>query len=230
MKKKILIILILFLICLTNIKAVDKEMKVYDYNQSITLNQENELRKNVLDYIKKSNIDMVLITVKHYETKTVEEYAKEFYDKNQFGIDNSGSTIMYILDYTDEPILEIFTIGKASNIYSEITKEELKETINLNDSSYKIFNTLINKSKKYTKNYKDVSKYVVFNKISGNDYIIICIISFLITTSIMILLILKSRIRKLKKENYEKINVRMIKSVDKFLNTHTEAYRYGNKK
>ena len=229
MKKKIILILILFLILLTNVKAVDTKIKIYDYNQSITLNQENELRKKANDFIEKNNIDMALITIKHYETKTVEEYVKKFYKKNKFGVDSDKSTIIYVLDYTDEPILEIFTSGKASDIYNKVVKEEIKESVNFNNSSYKIFDKLIDKSKKYTNNYTDVSKYVVFNKLSKNDYKIIAIISFLISTSIMIILILKSRKRKIPKEKEEKINLRMIKTVDKFLSTHTEAYRYKGK-
>ena len=221
---------LLFTIFLTNVKAVDTKLKIYDYNQTITLNQENELRKKVNDYIEKTKIDMALITIKHYETKTVEEYVKEFYKKNEFGVDDEKSTIIYVLDYTDEPILEIFTSGKASDVYNKVVKDEIKESINLENSSYKIFNKLIDESKKYTSSYTDVSKYVVFNKISKNDYKIIAIISFFISASIMIILILKSRKRKIKKVVHKKINLRMIKSVDKFLSTHTEAFRYGSKK
>ena len=164
MKKKIILILILFLTILTNVKAVDTKIKIYDYNQTITLNQENELRKKVNDFISENNIDMALITIKHYETKTVEEYVKKFYKKNKFGVDEDKSTIIYVLDYTDDPILEIFTSGKASDIYNKRVLEEIKESVNFNDSSYKIFDKLIDKSRKYTNNYTDVSKYIVFNK------------------------------------------------------------------
>ena len=180
MKKKILLIILLFIIFISNIKAIDKEIKVYDFNQSITLNQENELRKRINSFIEKNGIDMVLITIKHYETKTVEEYVKEFFDKNDFGKGEDKSTIIYVIDYTDEPVLEIFTNGKANDIYNEIKKDEIKREVDLDEGSYKVFNKIIDKSEKITGTYTDISKYIVFNKLSKNDYKIIAFISFLI--------------------------------------------------
>ena len=233
MKKKIylILILVLFMILVSNVKAIDKTLKIYDYNQSITLNQENELRKKVNEYIKKNDIDMILITVKHYETKTVEEYVKKFFKKNDFGIGEDKDTIIFVLDYTDDPILEIFTNGKASNIYTNIQKDEIKASVNFKNSSYRIFDKLIDKSNKYTGGYNNIQKYIVFNKISKTDYLIISIISFLISTSIIIISILKSKIKERNLDEYKKINLRMIKTVDKFVETHTDAYRFkGNKK
>ena len=230
MKKKILAILALFITFLTNVKAIDSTLKIYDFNQSLTINQENELKKRVNSYIEKNNIDMALITIKHYETKTVEEYTKEFFDKNSFGKNDDKSTIIFVLDYTDEPVLEIFTNGKADDIYNNIKKDEIKKSVNLNDSSYKVFNELIDEAEKCTGTYTSISKYVVFNKLSKNDYKIIALISFMISTSVMILLLLKSRKRKEKEAEHKKINLHMMKSVDKFINTHTEAFRAGSKK
>ena len=46
----------------------------------------------------------------------------------------------------------------------------------------------------------------------------------------MLLLILRSRNNLKEKDNYKKIDLHMVRSSDKFINTHTEAYRFGGKK
>lgn len=228
--KKIMLIIISFLALSLRVYAVDTHLKVYDYNQSLTPKQEQILKEKAELFIKKYNIDVVFITVKYYEAKTTEEYAKAFFKKNEFGINNDRSTIIFVLDYKDNKNVEIFTNGKANDIYTKIEKDELEESINLEKESYEIFNKLFNTTESRMKKNTGIYKYIVFKKIYKKDYIIITIISFVVSLIVTILLMIKSKINRKPKEDYKKVNFHITKSMDKFLGSHTEAYRFGAKK
>ena len=228
--KKILLIIIIFTLFIFRVNAVDKSLKVYDFNQNITVKEEEKLRKSVKEYIRKYNIDMALITIKHYEQDTTLEYADKFFRKNDFGINESKDVIIFIIDYSDNTKLEIFTNGKATDVYSNFDKAELINSVDLNDKPYKIFNKLIDKSSKYKNNYKEYFKYIIFTKITKKDYIVLAILSLILSGCVMLLLILRSRNNLKEKDNYKKIDLHMVRSSDKFINTHTEAYRFGGKK
>lgn len=228
--KKILFTIIIFTLFIFKVNALDKTLKVYDYNQNITNKEEEKLRSKVENYIQNNNIDMVLITVKHYEKDTTLEYAESFFRKNDFGINSSKDAIIFVLDYSNNPKLEIFTSGKASDIYTTYDIDVLKNSVNLNDSPYKIFNKLIDKSAKYKKNYKEIFKYIMFTKITKKDYIVVTILSLILSICIMLILLIRSKVNPEVKNDYKKIDLHMVRSSDKFINTHTEAYRFGGKK
>ena len=126
--------------------------------------------------------------------------------------------------------LEIFTNGSANEIFTKIEKDELIESINLDDDSYKIFNKLISATDKKIGDHDSVSKYIVFKKIYKKDYLVIFIISVILSSIIMGLLILKSKKYTNNVEEYKKVNFHITKSVDKFLGSRTEAYRHKNRK
>ena len=228
--KKIILIIISFLTLSLSVHALDTSLKVYDYNQSLTPKQEQILKEKADLFIKNYDIDVVFITVKYYKLKNTEEYAKEFFKKNEFGINNDRSTIIFVLDYKKDKNVEIFTNGKANDIYTKIEKDELEESINLEKESYDIFNKLFNTTESRMKKNKGISKYIIFKKIYKKDYIFITIISFAVALIVTVLLIIKSKLNKKLKEDYKKVDFHITKSMDKFLGSHTEAYRFGGKK
>ena len=68
MKKfKILFTLLLVFIGIKSVYAFDNTIKVYDYAQVLTSDEEDKLKNEVNKYIDEYNMDMVLVTVKHHE-------------------------------------------------------------------------------------------------------------------------------------------------------------------
>ena len=228
--KKLVLAIITFISLTLCVHAVDTDLKVYDYNQSLTPKQEQILKEKADSFTKNYDIDVAFITVKYYKAKTTEAYAKEFFKKNEFGINNDRSAIIFILDYKENKNVEIFTNGKANDIYTEIEKDELEESIDLDRESYEIFNKLFKTTESRMKKNTGISKYIVFKKIYKKDYIFITIISLAVALVVTISLIIKSKINRKPKEDYKKVDFHITKSMDKFLGSHTEAYRFGSKK
>ena len=82
--KKLFLILLL-IIGVSSVKAervFDTTIKIYDYAQILNDKEEKDLKKSVDKYIKKYNIDMVLVTIKHYNQNTLEEEPMSFPTNN----------------------------------------------------------------------------------------------------------------------------------------------------
>ena len=63
-KLKYLLILFLLFVGINNIKAFDTSLKVYDYAQVLSLEEEENLKKEINLFIANHNMDMALVPVK----------------------------------------------------------------------------------------------------------------------------------------------------------------------
>ena len=97
-------------------------------------------------------------------------------------------------------------------------------------TQYEDIDGLFKTKKSRMKKNTGISKYIVFKKIYKKDYIFITIISLAVALVVTISLIIKSKINRKPKEDYKKVDFHITKSMDKFLGSHTEAYRFGSKK
>ena len=72
-----------------NTPYVDASEKVYDFSEILTVTEENVLKQKIDNFVELTNMDMVIVTENiPYSIDTVnEEYAADFYDYNDFGID-----------------------------------------------------------------------------------------------------------------------------------------------
>ena len=67
---------------------VDASEKIYDYAEILSTSEESQLYNSITSYIETSNMDMVILTVDlPYSDGQIEDYAADFYDYNDFGID-----------------------------------------------------------------------------------------------------------------------------------------------
>ena len=219
--KYILIILMIF-IGIKNIYAFtfDNTIKVYDYAQILTDKEEDKLIGKVNEYINKYNIDMVIVTVKHYEQNTLKEYMDLFYETNEFGKGNNKRGIFIVLDLKNNDI-GIETYNLEEGVYTESELTRMKELIEKDDKYYKKINTFIDYSNKYlNENYiikKDRNSSYI-------DYLIMAFISLFISSTLIIILIIKVKKVSKKEESIsylKKDSLVINKREDKFLTTHT---------
>lgn len=220
--KKIFLILLL-IIGVSSVKAertFDTTIKIYDYAQVLTEKEEKDLKKSVDKYIEKYNIDLVLVTIKHYNQKTLEEYMELFYNTNKFGIGDNKSGIMFTIDYKKEDI-GIKTFGLASDLYSENELDKIISKVEKKDDDKDKLLTFIKYSNKYINEYD--------NETFDNDILIeinwlgISIISIILSTLVVFIGLLKSRNKSIKKRNDNCVKTLIITvKEDSFITTNTK--------
>lgn len=222
--KKIFLILLL-IIGVSSVKAIterkfDTTIKVYDYAQVLSEKEEKDLKENVDKYIEKYNIDMVLVTVKHYNQNLLEEYMELFYNTNKFGIGDNKSGIMFTMDFKNKD-LGIKTYGLASDLYSEFELEKIIEKANKKDNNKDKLSTFIKYSNKYINEYD--SDAFDDEIIISINWIGITIISFILSTLVVFIGILKSKNKSSNKrsDNCVKTLIITVKE-DSFITTHTK--------
>lgn len=101
-----------------NTQKVDPNLKIYDMANLLSENEEKKLFEKVSSYINKYNMDIVIVTINSNNKASSMEYADDFYDYNDFGIDNQNSGILFLIDM-DNRNMWISTTGKAIGIYTD---------------------------------------------------------------------------------------------------------------
>lgn len=100
--------------------AVDSSEKIYDYADLFTSVEEDAIYKKLKQYIKDTSIDAVIVTVNDKIKYSIDQYANNFYDYNDF----KKNGIIFVVSTGYEEI-EIYMgkIGDSSNkvlgIYSD---------------------------------------------------------------------------------------------------------------
>ena len=79
--------------------AVDASEKIYDFSELLTDEEEKELKNQIDSFIEKNNMDLVIVTTNfsYLVDSENEEYAADFYDYNDFGMNvknNSGILLL----------------------------------------------------------------------------------------------------------------------------------------
>ncbi|MBQ2946539.1 MAG: TPM domain-containing protein [Bacilli bacterium] len=222
--KKIFIILLLIIgvnsVEATTERTFDTTIKIYDYAQVLNEKEENDLKKSVDKYIKKHNIDMVLVTIKHYNQNTLEEYMELFYDTNKFGVGDNKSGIMFTMDFKKQDI-GIKTYGLATDLYSANELSKIINKVEKKDNNKDKLSTFIKYSNKYINEYEN--ECFDENVLIQIDWIGISIISLILSIMMVFIGILKSKNKNLNKteDNCVKSLIITIKE-DCFITTNTK--------
>ena len=130
MKKiySILLIIVCLLFSPINVSAVetvDSSLKIYDYGELLTDDDEIYLKGLIDEYIEKYDMDLVIVTKKDYYGN-MKRYAQDFYDYNTFGINDTHDGVLLFLNVDREgPIVEIVTTGQAILMYDDERISEL---------------------------------------------------------------------------------------------------------
>ena len=116
-----------------NTKSVDAEEKIYDYSDILTDEEEKEIKEKIDKYIEHTNMDMVFVSINLPYTvdKQNEDFAADFYDYNDFGINfESYSGVLLLRNtYEQDPYFNVYMFGKAQLYYSFDRSESMLDNI-----------------------------------------------------------------------------------------------------
>ena len=219
---------------------VDVSEKIYDFAEVIPDEEEAELRNQINDYIETSNMDMVVITTDlAYSDSEIEDYAADFYDYNDFGLNfENYSGILLIRNVNDyNRYFNIYTFGEAQLYYPYERCENILDDIydDIHEERYLSgITTFIDRASSYYKSgipkqYQDYTigengKLIKPYKI---PFLLCGGISFVVTLIVMLILIKKNRMVK-KETNanayLNKNSVNYTRMEDIFMHSHTSSY------
>ncbi len=100
---------------------VDASKKIYDYAEILTDEEETQIRSYIGEFIEHTNMDMVFVTINMAYTydKDNEDYAADFYDYNDFGLDLEKYSGVLLLRnaYSNDPYYDVYMFGNAQLYY-----------------------------------------------------------------------------------------------------------------
>lgn len=238
-KLKYLFLILLMFIGINSVKAFDNTLKVYDYAQVITSEEEQILKESIDKYIETYNMDMVFVTVKYHSKYNTQEYAQDFYDYNNFGIGSTRDGLIFVIDftfgYTD---IYIATTGEAIRMYDNRINSMLDSiALKKNYGYFEMAKAFINSSYNYASQGIPSSNKHTGITTSGDivdtsmPWDVIIIVSFIIPTIVLVIFMCKNKMVK-KSTNaayYIKDGSVVITSRnDKFITTHTTSVRISD--
>lgn len=219
---------------------VDASKKIYDFANIIDENIEQELFDNIKEYIDLSSMDMVILTTDlTYSDYQIEEYAVDFYDYNDFGLNFKNYSGILIVRNANEynRYFNIYTFGDAQLYYPYERCEEILDNIYediRSDQYLEGFGTFIEDAKDFynegiPSDYDDY--YIDDNGYMRKNYSVpfvgVTIVSGVITVIVIVILVKKNKMVKkaTEAENYlDRNSINYKKSNDIFLHSHTSSY------
>lgn len=220
---------------------VDASEKIYDFSDILTDIEEKQLKVKIDNFIRLTNIDMVIVTenIPYVIDLVNEEYAADFYDYNDFGIDftNYSGVLFFRNTYESDRYYNIYTFGDAQLYFSF---ERLEETLDnvyydiSNEYYLNGFTTFINDMTDYYKSGipDELKNYYIddigYIQEKYNPPIFLAfIISLIITIIIISILIKKNKMIKKEKEAkayLEKETINYSEKKDIFITSKTTSY------
>lgn len=224
--------------------AVNAAEKIYDFSDILTDDEEKTLKEQVDYFIKKYKTDVVIFIddLKYTSDYENENYASDFYDYNDFGMDyNNSGIVLFRNTYSKNPYYNIYMFGDAQ-LY--MSSERVEATL---DNIYDYLH-----SKKYVQGFtkfvndlsiyysqgipKEMQKY----EVNENGYLVIKYtipwfqsvgISLVITFIVMLVMIQKNQMVHSATKANEYLN-RQTSNItnrrDVFLSTSTQVYNLNN--
>lgn len=227
-----------------NTKKVDASEKIYDFSDILTDEEEELLKTQIDKFIEDNNMDMVIVTdsfAYSYDKKN-EEYADDFYDYNDFGLDIQYYSGVLLLrnTYSLDPYYHMSTSGKAQ--------------LYLNDSRINYILDNIYDDIHAGRYYEGFSKWIAYTdnyvkqgmpSTAGNYYLdsngnmhraklkyhapwgIAFIAGIVVALTIILIMVAKNKmVKKARKasEYLDQGSINITKREDTFLRSHTTSY------
>lgn len=233
---------------------VDASYKVYDFSNVLSVDEQEDLRKRVNNFISSTNIDMVIVTVdKLWSDYEIEEFADDFFDYNDFGNYTSGTSydgILVVRNTNDYNRYYYVSTSGLGQVYFEQDRinDILDDMYNNmhNDNYYQGFVDFIDSAynnyllgipskykgatvDKYGELYDNNGHHISYEK---GVYVLpilpALIIALIITIIIVLILVFKNKMVKKAtraKEYLDKNSINYTRNEDIFLHTHTTSYK-----
>ena len=192
-------------------------------------------------FIEYTNMDMVFVSIDmpySYDSKN-EDFAADFYDYNDFGLDfdNNSGILLLRNNYSSDRYYDIYTFGDAQLYFNKSRYDDILDGIYsdfVNKKYLDGISSFISKcSYYYDKGYASDYSHAYIDSdgyIQYNFYVpvIPCLcVSIFITLIVMLILVNKNRmIRKATtaSEYLNKDSINYTQHLDQFINSHTTHY------
>ena len=220
---------------------VDASEKIYDFADILTDEEEQQIYKKIDKFIEKTHIDMVFVSIDmaySYDSKN-EEFAADFYDYNDFGIDfeNYSGIVLLRNNYEKDRYYDMYTFGNAQLYFNQTRYDDILDGIYddfVSKQYLKGITTFIDKcTSYYDKGYANKYKNAYVNKDGYINYnyqipVIPCTIGALVITLITMLILVKKNkmVRKAitANEYLDKHSINYSQMLDQFVRSHTTHY------
>ena len=180
-----------------SVSSAAGKKSVIDDAGLIKASDEKELDKQIKN-IQKDKFDVVILTVKSLDGKSAQDYADDYYDNNDYGLDNEKSGVLFLVSKGDRKY-HISTKGAGIKAFTDYGIGRIKEEIKpyLSDGDY--FNAcdeFLNITKDFVKAYKDGTPYDTDNPYNEEiDYVILEVIALVIAFVIALISVGIMRLR-----------------------------------
>ena len=140
---------------------VDSSLKIYDFADILNPDEEKELKSLIDCFISDTGLDFAFVSfdMDYSSDNDNEEYAKDFYDYNDFGLnsENNGGIVLFRNNYSSDPYYGAVLTGEAQFYCQEGCLDNLLNNIHSSFSS---------------RNYKDgITEFIhMFNSNYSNGY------------------------------------------------------------
>ncbi len=226
---------------------VNAEEKIYDFSDILTDSEEEELYKLMTNFINHTEMDIVFVSdnVPYTSEYVNEDYAADFYDYNDFGLnfDIYSGVIIFRNTYENDPYYGLYTFGNAQLYFNHDRTERALDNMyyNFKNGYYLAGMTkLINELTSYydsgvaDKNlYVDDMGYVREKDSSklARGLLLGIPVSGIITLIVMLILVAKNKMIKMA-YNAQEYGIRnSLKFSDKrdvFITSHTTSYTHSS--
>lgn len=180
-----------------SVSSAAGKKSVIDDAGLIKASDEKELDKKIKN-IQKDKFDVVILTVKSLDGKSAQDYADNYYDNNDYGLDNEKSGVLFLVSKGDRKY-HISTKGAGIKAFTDYGIGRIKEEIKpyLSDGDY--FNAcdeFLNITKDFVKAYKEGTPYDTDNPYNEEiDYVILEVIALVIAFVIALISVGIMRLR-----------------------------------
>ena len=180
-----------------SVSSAAGKKSVIDDAGLIKASDEKKLDKKIKN-IQKDKFDVVILTVKSLDGKSAQDYADDYYDNNDYGLDNEKSGVLFLVSKGDRKY-HISTKGAGIKAFTDYGIGRIREEIKpyLSDGDY--FNAcdeFLNITKDFVKAYKDGTPYDTDNPYNEEiDYVILEVIALVIAFVIALISVGIMRLR-----------------------------------
>lgn len=180
-----------------SVSSAAGKKSVIDDAGLIKASDEKKLDKKIKN-IQKDKFDVVILTVKSLDGKSAQDYADDYYDNNDYGLDNEKSGVLLLVSKGDRKY-HISTKGAGIKAFTDYGIGRIKEEIKpyLSDGDYfDACDEFLNITKNFVKAYKDGTPYDTDNPYNEEiDYVILEVIALVIAFVIALISVGIMRLR-----------------------------------
>lgn len=217
---------------------VDASKKIYDYSDILTDEEEKTLYDSIIPLIEEYKMDIVILTysLPYTNDRQNEDFACDFYDFNDFGIDfTSYSGVLFFRNtYENDPYFDMYSFGEAQLYFTPSRMSNILDMLydNVHNKLYfEAFNNWLYQIRVYH-NYGKVSGYFVdensilrknFNPLIGFNIFLTSIITFIF----IIVNVKKNKMVYYATDASKYLNkstFKLTKKIDKLISSHVTSW------